>query len=135
MLQSKMGRLIGVGIAALAVLAFAVPVAFGHANATTPKLIGNPTKGKAVFTTTCAACHTLKAAGAVGTIGPNLDKVKPALIEARIIKAISSGGASIMTKAALAKYPTRMVAYKGALTTTQINDCAAFVYKSTHPKR
>ncbi len=133
MLQSKMGRLIGAGIAAVAVLAFAVPLAFGHSNATMPKLIGNPTKGKTVFTANCSACHTLKAAHAVGTIGPNLDKVKPALAEAKIIKAINLGGASIMTKAALAKYTTRMVAYKGVLTTTQINDTAAFIYKSTHP--
>jgi mono/diheme cytochrome c family protein len=134
MLQSKRGRLIGGVVAALAVLAFAVPVAFGHGNAKAPKLIGNPTKGKAVFTTTCSACHTLKAAKSVGTIGPNLDKVKPALTEAKIIVAIQKGGAAIMTKAALAKYATRMVSYKGALTKTQINDCAAFVYTSTHPK-
>ena len=75
MLQSKMSRLIGVGVAGLCLLAFAVPVAFGHSGATTPKLIGNPTKGKAVFVANCSACHTLKAAGALGNIGPNLDKV------------------------------------------------------------
>jgi mono/diheme cytochrome c family protein len=132
MLQSKMGRRIGVGIAGLCLLVFAVPVAFGHSSATTPKLIGNPTKGKVVFATTCAACHTLKAAGAVGTIGQNLDKTK--LTEAVIIKAVTNGGASVMTKAALAKFTTQMVAYKGTLTPTQINDVAAFVYMSTTGK-
>jgi cytochrome c oxidase subunit 2 len=32
--------------------------------------------GKAVFTSNgCASCHTLKAAGASGTVGPDLDKL------------------------------------------------------------
>jgi cytochrome c2 len=35
---------------------------------------GDPTAGKAVFNQMeCAACHTLSAAGATGTVGPNLD--------------------------------------------------------------
>src|SRR5579871_104003 len=69
MLRSKVGR-VGLGIAALAVAAaLIVPAAFGHA-AAAPKLIGNAKAGKSAFATTCAACHTLKAAGAVGTIGP-----------------------------------------------------------------
>ena len=89
--------------------------------------------GKAVFSSTCAACHTLTAAGAVGNIGPNLDKVANALTEAKIITAITDGGAAIMTKAAVAKYQTQMVAYKGTLSTSQIQDVAAFIYTSTHP--
>ena len=131
MLRSKVGRF-GLGIAALAVAAaLIVPAAFGHA-AAAPKLIGNAKAGKTAFATTCAACHTLKAAGAVGTIGPNLDKTAKTLTEALIIKAITKGGASIMTKAALAKYTTQMVAYKGSLPAATINNIAAFVYSSTH---
>jgi cytochrome c6 len=129
MLQSKMGRWIGVGIAGLALLAFASPVALGHSSAT-PKLIGTAKAGKATFVSTCGVCHTLKAAGSVGTIGPNLDKVK--LTEAVIIKAITNGGATVMTKAQLAKYQTQMVAYKGTLSTKVIDNIAAFVYTSTH---
>lgn len=34
---------------------------------------GDVSHGKQVFTQTCASCHTLAAAGASGTIGPNLD--------------------------------------------------------------
>lgn len=34
---------------------------------------GDVSHGKQVFTKTCASCHTLGAAGASGTIGPNLD--------------------------------------------------------------
>src|SRR5581483_8462900 len=40
---------------------------------------GNPQAGKAVFESAgCKGCHTLKAAGATGTVGPNLDQLKPA---------------------------------------------------------
>jgi cbb3-type cytochrome c oxidase subunit III len=36
------------------------------------------TSGKDIFTAAgCASCHTLAAAGATGTIGPNLDQAKP----------------------------------------------------------
>ncbi len=131
MLRSKVGR-VGLGIAAFAVASvLLVPAAFGHAGAT-PKLIGTAKAGKSPFSTTCAACHTLKAAGAVGNIGPNLDKVAKTLTEATIIKAITNGGGSVMTKAALAKYTTQMVAYKGTLPTKTIDNIAAFVYSSTH---
>jgi len=37
-------------------------------------------RGKALFSTAapaCAICHTLADAGAAGTIGPNLDELKP----------------------------------------------------------
>ena len=133
MLQSKVGRF-GLGIAALAVAAaLIVPAAFGHTGAAKVTIVGNPKAGKAAFSTTCAACHTFKAAGAVGTIGPNLDKVAKPLTEALIIKAITNGGASIMTKAAVAKYTSQMVAYKGTLPSATINNIAAFVYKSLHP--
>ena len=30
-----------------------------------------------VFDSTCASCHTLAAAGSTGTVGPNLDQLKP----------------------------------------------------------
>ena len=40
---------------------------------------GDATAGKAVFTGSagCTSCHTLKDAGASGTVGPNLDDQKP----------------------------------------------------------
>jgi mono/diheme cytochrome c family protein len=37
----------------------------------------------------CAACHTLKAAGAEGTIGPSLDELKPD--KARVLQAVRKG--------------------------------------------
>src|SRR3954470_20669148 len=129
MLRGNMRR-IGIGVAALGLAAaLLTPAALGHGTAA-PKLVGNAKAGKAIFISTCSACHTLKAAGAVGQIGPNLDKVP--LPEATIVKAITNGGASVMTKAQIAKYTTQMVAYKGVLSPTAINNIAAFVYVSTH---
>jgi mono/diheme cytochrome c family protein len=48
------------------------------------------TAGKTVFTTNCASCHTLSEAGTSGTVGPNLDELKPekALVE----KQVTNGG-------------------------------------------
>jgi mono/diheme cytochrome c family protein len=40
---------------------------------------GGAADGKAVFADAgCGGCHTLKAAGATGNVGPNLDDAKPA---------------------------------------------------------
>jgi mono/diheme cytochrome c family protein len=35
------------------------------------------TDGKSIFTSKCAACHTLSDAGTSGNVGPNLDSAKP----------------------------------------------------------
>jgi mono/diheme cytochrome c family protein len=80
---------------------------------------GDPAAGKAVFASAgCSGCHTLKAAGATGTIGPNLDKLKPPYD--RIKRQVEHGGGP-------------MPAFQGRLTAKQIEDVAAFVYASTHP--
>jgi mono/diheme cytochrome c family protein len=79
---------------------------------------GDATAGKQVFETAgCKGCHTLKAAGATGTVGPNLDDAKPelALIVDRVTK--GQGG---------------MPSFKGQLSDKQIADVAAFVFESTH---
>jgi cytochrome c5 len=47
-------------------------------------------EGKTVFTTNCASCHTLKAAGASGTVGPNLDELEPDL--ATVEQQVVNGG-------------------------------------------
>ncbi len=80
---------------------------------------GDPVAGKAVFASAgCSGCHTLKAANATGTVGPNLDQLKPAL--AAIIHQVNNGGGV-------------MPAFKGSLSVKQIADVAAFVFTSTHP--
>ncbi len=69
--------------------------------------------GKQVFASAgCGSCHTLKAAGATGTVGPNLDAAKPA--EAKVETQVTNGGGV-------------MPAFKGTLTPAQIKAVAQFV--------
>jgi mono/diheme cytochrome c family protein len=68
--------------------------------------------GKQIFASNCASCHTLKAAGATGTVGPNLDAAKPT--EAKVETQVTNGGGV-------------MPAFKGQLTTAQIKAVAQFV--------
>jgi len=81
------------------------------------KLKGDPVAGKAVFAKAgCGSCHTLAAANATGTIGPNLDQLKP---DYRTVTAqVTLGGAT-------------MPSFKSTLSAQQIADVAAFVVKST----
>lgn len=59
-------------------------VASGSATAST----GNP--GATEFTQTCGACHTLKAAGTSGAVGPNLDTIRPTY--QKVLEALKNGG-------------------------------------------
>jgi cbb3-type cytochrome c oxidase subunit III len=70
------------------------------------------TNGKSIFTSQCASCHTLKDAGATGTIGPNLDQLKPpfSIVQNQVIH---GGGV--------------MPAFKGKLTDAQITAVAKYV--------
>jgi cbb3-type cytochrome c oxidase subunit III len=70
------------------------------------------TDGKSIFATNCASCHTLKAAGSTGTIGPNLDQLKPPL--ATVKRQVENGGGA-------------MPAFKGQLSPAQIDAVAKFV--------
>jgi mono/diheme cytochrome c family protein len=106
--------------------------ALGEGTSTRATITGSPSAGKSTFVSTCGVCHTLKAAGTLGNLGPNLTTAAAGLTEKTIIDAITNGGASVMTKAAAARYTTQMVAYKGTLTPAQIDNVAAYVYTSTH---
>ncbi len=84
----------------------------------TDTVVGDPVAGKHLFQTVgCASCHTLKAAGATGGGGPNLDQLQPPYL--LVIDRVTHGG-------------DYMPAFGGTLTTKQIQDVAAFVYTSTH---
>lgn len=63
---------------------------------TTPAAAAGP--GKELFAATCSGCHTLAAADAHGTVGPNLDDLKPnkALVETAI--RIGGTGSGAMPK-------------------------------------
>ena len=78
---------------------------------------GDPTAGKKVFTTAgCSGCHTLKDAGASGTVGPNLDQAKPPL---------SLAGQRVTHGAGA------MPSFLGQLSTKQIADVTAYVVHAT----
>ncbi|HZT85739.1 MAG TPA: c-type cytochrome [Gaiellaceae bacterium] len=85
------------------------------------KLKGNPSKGSSIFASAgCGSCHTLSAAHATGTVGPNLDALKP---DYRAVTAqVTNGGAP---------NGGTMPSFKKQLSTQQIADVAAFVVKST----
>ena len=70
------------------------------------------TDGKTIFKENCASCHTLADAGATGTIGPNLDQLKPPFDRAKT-QVINGGGA--------------MPAFKGTLKDAQIDAVAKYV--------
>jgi mono/diheme cytochrome c family protein len=78
---------------------------------------GDPTAGKQVFATAgCAGCHTLKDAGATGTVGPNLDQAQPPL--SLVVLRVTKGAGA-------------MPSFKGRLSSKQIADVAAYVVKAT----
>jgi cbb3-type cytochrome c oxidase subunit III len=70
------------------------------------------TSGKDIFVANCGSCHTLKDAGTSGTVGPNLDQLKPSqeIVQHQVI---NGGGA--------------MPAFKGTLTPEQITAVAKYV--------
>ena len=83
------------------------------------KLKGDPTAGAGIFAKAgCAGCHTLAAAHATGTVGPNLDTVSPKP-DFRLATARVTLGKGVMPS------------FKGQLTDQQIADVAAYVVKST----
>jgi cytochrome c oxidase subunit 1 len=87
--------------------------AAGATTAATPANAAALAAGKRVFTTAgCSGCHTLADAGANGSVGPNLDGVKPpyALVLARVTKGKGS-----------------MPSFTGQLTPAQIEAVAAYV--------
>jgi mono/diheme cytochrome c family protein len=83
-----------------------------------PSAEGDATAGKAVFASAgCESCHTLKDAGSHGTVGPNLDQLKPA--EDVVQRQVTNGGGA-------------MPAFKDQLSAKQIKDVAAYVFTATH---
>jgi len=72
--------------------------------------------GETIFKAKCGSCHTLAAAGTKGTIGPNLDQLKPpfAKVKSQVIK---GGGA--------------MPAFENLLTDAQIESVAHYVAEHT----
>ncbi|HEY1317710.1 MAG TPA: c-type cytochrome [Gaiella sp.] len=83
------------------------------ANPPKPAGPGGATDGKTVFATAgCTGCHTLKAAGSTGTVGPNLDEAKPP--KALVIDRVTNGQGG-------------MPSFKGQLSDAQIEAVADYV--------
>jgi mono/diheme cytochrome c family protein len=81
------------------------------------KLKGDATAGKKIFQSAgCVGCHTLAAAHATGTVGPNLDQAQP---DYRLATARVTLGKGVMPS------------FKGQLSDQQIADVAQFVVSST----
>ena len=70
-------------------------------------------RGKHVFAKSgCASCHTLKDAGATGTVGPNLDEAKPS--KDLVVERVTNGKAP-------------MPSFKGQLSGEEIQAVAEYV--------
>ena len=72
--------------------------------------------GQKLFTQSCGGCHTLAAAHSTGTVGPNLDQLKP---DYQAVTAQETNGGSAMP------------AFKSKLSPKQIADVSAYVVDST----
>lgn len=84
---------------------------------TVAEVKGDPAAGKTVFASAgCSGCHTLKAAGANGKVGPNLDQAKPPL---ELVTDRVTNGKGVMPS------------FSGQLSEKQIADVAAYVVQST----
>ena len=82
----------------------------GRERATTST--GGSADGKNVFTSNCGGCHVLGAAGTTGTVGPNLDELKPD--EATVEQQVRNGGGG-------------MPAFQGRLSDAEIMAVAKYV--------
>jgi mono/diheme cytochrome c family protein len=98
---------------------------------TTTAAAGNPTAGKAVFTSAgCAACHTFTPAGSKATVGPDLDRVKEYAnkagqpLEDFVTEAIIHPPAKYVPPGFANTMPTT---FGKTLTTQQIADLVAFI--------
>jgi mono/diheme cytochrome c family protein len=109
-------RAIMVGTAALLAASFGGWAAFGTTGGSSSQAPHVASAGETVFKTAgCNACHTLKAAGASGTVGPNLDEKKPSAD--LVVERVTNGKGA-------------MPPYKGRLTPQQIADVAQYVSQS-----
>ena len=70
------------------------------------------TDGKSIFTSKCAACHTLSDAGTSGNVGPNLDSAEPS--KGLVIDRVTNGQG-------------QMPSFKGSLDDAQIQAVADYV--------
>ena len=93
---------------------------------------GDPAAGKTVFASAgCAACHTFKAAGSTGTIGPNLDDLADYASKAGepLVQFTHDAITTPPPKYVPAGFPTTVMPsnFGSSLSATQLNDLVAFL--------
>jgi mono/diheme cytochrome c family protein len=77
---------------------------------------GDVAAGEEVFATAgCGGCHTLSAAGSIGSVGPNLDDASPSFD--LVVERVTNGQGA-------------MPSFKDDLSAQQIDDVAAYVSSS-----
>ena len=85
----------------------------GGSKSTSTNSSGSSADGKQVFASAgCGSCHALQAAGSTGTIGPDLDQLKPT--RDQVVQQVKSGGGG-------------MPSFAGKLSGSEIDAVAAFV--------
>jgi mono/diheme cytochrome c family protein len=92
---------------------------------------GNAAAGKALFNAQgCAACHTLKAAGSTGTVGPDLDEVAANAqtanrgpLDKYVAESITDPGAYVVPGYPNGVMPTNF----SSLSAEQVADLVAFI--------
>ena len=105
--------ILGAGLAATALLAAGCGTGGGATGAQ-----HDTNNGQTLFTQNCAACHTLAAANATGSVGPNLDQLHPGA--ATVKRQVENGGGA-------------MPAFKGRLSQQQIDAVSQYVAKNANP--
>ena len=86
----------------------AAPASKGSGGGSSPQV-----SGAAVFASAgCGGCHTLKAAGTTGSVGPNLDQVQPSA--SQVSEIVKSG-------------PGSMPSFSGKLSDAEIAAVASYV--------
>jgi cbb3-type cytochrome c oxidase subunit III len=107
---------------AIDVAAYVASVA-GAGGYTTGSFASLGTNGETIFKGAgCAGCHTLAAAGATGTVGPNLDQLASKLTLAIVARQVTSPP------------PGLMPSFKGRLSAAQIQAVAQYVSTSAGKK-
>jgi cbb3-type cytochrome c oxidase subunit III len=118
--QTPMPANVVKGQDAINVAAYVASVAGQNGYATNTSFASFGTDGAKIFKGAgCAGCHTLSAAGSTGTIGPNLDQLKPST--AIVVRQVTNGG-------------SLMPAFQGKLTPAQIQAVAQYVSSSVGSK-
>jgi cbb3-type cytochrome c oxidase subunit III len=114
--QTQMPANLVTGQDAVDVAAYVASVAGAGGYSTSGSLSSLGTNGEAIFKGAgCSGCHTLAAAGATGTIGPNLDQLASKLTLAIVVHQVT------------APPPGIMPSFKGRLTAAQIQAVAQYV--------